>query len=724
MTVTDSNASAERIAYLRGGGVSLLADVSPPGLPRIVHWGADLGELSEAQAHALIRAATPGTPHAGYDTFERPSLLSERLRGQSGPLGVSGRRGDGTAWSVHFSERVDSTTTTTQTAGTDSRLVTVACDPVAGLRARSELVLHDNGVLAVATSLTNISDTLYQLGGLTPALPVAATAQVVVSLSGRWAYERIPELLPISFGVWQREGSEGRSGHDFPIALTVCEKGCGWRHGEAWALSLCWSGNHRHIVERRPDGTTWVSAAELLLPGEVDLEPGETYTAPTVLAAWSDRGLDGISHRYHSYLRARDEHPRSPRPLTLNSWEAVYFDMDERRLGALAEAAAAVGVERFVVDDGWFHRRTSDRRGLGDWWVDTDRLPSGLSPIAARVGDLGMQLGLWVEPEMVNLDSDLARAHPDWILQIPGRQPREGRHQQVLDLTNDEAFEYVFAKLDQLLGQYPIAYLKWDHNRPLSDAGDRNARPAAHDQTLALYKLIEALREKHPALEVESCASGGGRVDLGMARLCERFWTSDTNDPVDRQQIQRWTSLVLPLEMIGAHVGASPAHVTGRHTDLSFRAATALFAHAGIEWDLTKLSGEDLDFLRRWADLYKARRALLHSGTLIRPDHPDPSTLVQGVVAADQSEALYCYAQLGTRQASQPAPLRVDGLTPTRVYRLTVEDPFSSPKTVARSAPPWWPDPIELTGAAAATIGVTMPILAPAQAVVVHLAGL
>ncbi|MGC8511868.1 MAG: alpha-galactosidase [Acidimicrobiales bacterium] len=693
-------------------------------MPKVVHWGADLGELSEPQAHALIRAATPGVPHAGLDTFERPSVLSERLRGQAGPLGVSGRRGDGTGWSVHFTEQVGSAEMPAGVAWGLGHLAAVAEDPASGLRARSELVLHDSGILEVVTSLTNISDTVYQLDGLTPALPVPATAQALLSLSGHWAYERIPELLPISFGVWQRDSTEGRSGHDFPIALTVCEKGCGWRHGEAWALSLCWSGNHRHTVERRPDGTTWVSAAELILPGEIDLEPGETYTAPRVLAAWSDRGLDGISQRYHSYLRARDGHPRSPRPLTLNSWEAVYFDIDERRLEGLAETAAEVGVERFVVDDGWFHLRTSDRRGLGDWWVDTDRLPSGLSQIAGRVGDLGMELGLWVEPEMVNLDSDVARAHPDWILQMPGRLPREGRHQQVLDLTNDEAFEYIFSKLNGLLGQYPISYLKWDHNRPLSDAGDRYARPAAHRQTLALYRLLAALREKHPQVEIESCASGGGRVDLGMAQFCERFWASDTNDPLDRQQVQRWTSLVLPLEMIGSHVGAPRAHVTGRHADLSFRAATALFAHAGIEWDLTKLTSEDLDFLRRWADLYKARRALLHSGTLVRSDHPDPRVVVQGVVATDQSEALYCYAQLGTSRTSQPAPLRLDGLSPARAYRLKVEDLFAFPRTVARSAPPWWPGPVEITGKAARAVGVTLPILAPAQAVVVHLASI
>jgi len=719
--MTPPHTHTRPVAHLRNGGVSLLADLSAPGLPRIIHWGADLGELSDDEARDLIAIATPGVPHAGFDTFERPPLLSERLRGQAGPLGVSGRRADGTAWSVHFSDQVGKTETLSAGGGERSSLVAVADDPVTGLRARSELVLHASGVLEVATSLSNVSDTVYQLDGLAAALPLPATAQAVVSLSGRWAHERTPDLVPIAFGTWVRDGTEGRSGHDFPVALAVCENGCSWRHGEAWALSLLWSGNHRHLVERRPDGSTWVSAAELLIPGEVDLEPGETYTAPTVLAAWSDQGLDGISQRFHSYLRARHTHPRSARPLTLNSWEAVYFDLDEARLIALAEAAAGVGVERFVVDDGWFHRRTSDRRGLGDWWVDTERLPSGLRSIAGRVEELGMTLGLWVEPEMVNSDSDLARAHPDWVLQIAGRTPRQGRHQQVLDLTNDEAFGYVFSKLDGLLEQHPISYLKWDHNRPLADAGDRAGRPAAHRQAAAVYRLLSALRCRYPHVEVESCASGGGRVDLGMAQFCERFWASDTNDPVDRQRIQRWTSLVVPLEMIGAHVGAPRAHVTGRHSDLSFRAATALFAHAGIEWDLTDVGGDNLDFLRRWAELYKARRGLLHSGTLVRGDHPDPAAVVQGVVAADRSEALFCYAQLETSRASIPAPLRLDGLAAQRVYRLRVEDLFASPRTVARATPPWWPGPVQLSGKAAETVGVTLPILTPAQAVVLHL---
>ena len=731
--------SGSFFAYLRGGGVAVLLDTSGPGLPSVVYWGADLGMLTDEQAAALVAVTVPAVAHAGLDNPERSAVVAERFRGQAAPLGISGRRPDGSCWSVRLlRDRPLSIATLDQFPAPEGdaaidkaheplswlRLHATASDPDAGLAASVDFAVDTSGIVTLQASVTNTADTPFQLESLALSLPIPDRAAKILSLSGRWGSERIADQLPVTFGTWLRDSTEGRSGHDFPIALTVSSKDCDWRSGEAWAVSLCWSGNHRHLVERRPDGSTWISASELLLPGELDLGPGETYRAPAVLAAWSDSGFDGISDRFHSYLRSRPSHPRSPRPLTFNSWEAMYFDISEERLIALARSAAAVGVERFVVDDGWFHGRTDDRRGLGDWWIDKGRLPHGLRRLAGTVGDLGMQLGLWVEPEMISPDSYLARAHPEWILGVSGRLPPEGRRQQVLDLSRPQVCTYLLDQLDTLLGEYPISYLKWDHNRPLTDAADADGRPATHRQTLALYELIAALKDRHPGLEIESCASGGGRVDLGMLQLCERVWASDSIDPVDRQQIQRWTSLVLPPEMIGSHIGAPRAHISGRHTDLSFRAATALFAHAGIEWDVSALGDDNLDYLRRWAALYKARRELIHSGTAVRLEHPDTAVIAHGVVAKDRGEALYCFAQLESSRAGLPAPFRPDGLDPGRVYKFAVEEIFSKPVTVARRAPPWWPGPVELTGRGASLVGLTVPILTPCQAIVIHAEGL
>ncbi len=726
-------------AYLRGGGVAVLLDTSGPGLPSILYWGADLGTLTDEQAAALVAVTVPAVAHAGLDNPERSAVVAERFRGQAAPLGISGRRPDGSGWSVRLLRDLPRSVATLEHVvraregdpaideahkpRSWDRLHSTASDRDAGLEASVDFAIDASGILTLQASVTNTADTPFQLDSLALSLPVPERAAKILSLSGRWGSERIADQLPVTFGTWLRDTTEGRSGHDFPIALIVSSKDCDWRSGEAWAVSLCWSGNHRHLVERRPDGSTWISASELLLPGELDLGPGETYKAPAILAGWSNRGFDGISARFHSHLRSRPTHPRSPRPLTFNSWEAMYFAVSEERLIALARSAAAVGVERFVVDDGWFHSRTSERRGLGDWWIDTGRLPDGLHRVAGTVGELGMQLGLWVEPEMISPDSDLARAHPEWMLGVSGRLPPEGRHQQVLDLSRPQVYAYLLDRLDALLSEYPISYLKWDHNRPLTDAADAYGRPAAHRQTLALYALIAALKDGHPGLEIESCASGGGRVDLGMLRLCDRVWASDSIDPVDRQEIQRWTSLVIPPEMIGSHVGAPRAHVSGRHTDLSFRAATALFAHAGIEWDVSALGDDDLDYLRRWAALYKARRGLIHSGTVVRLEHSDASVIAHGVVAKDGSEGLYCLAQLEASRASLPSPLRLDGLDPGRVYRIAVDDIFAKPVTVARTAPPWWPGPVELTGRGASLVGLTVPILTPGQAVVIHAVG-
>jgi alpha-galactosidase len=317
----------------------------------------------------------------------------------------------------------------------------------------------------------------------------------------------------------------------------------------------------------------------------VALGPGEEYATPPLLATYSGDGLDGLSDAYHRFVRDRPSHPRTPRPVVLNTWEAVYFDHRPDRLGELAEVAARLGVERFVLDDGWFGGRRSDAAGLGDWWVATEVWPEGLGPLIRRVRSLGMEFGLWVEPEGVNPDSDLFRAHPDWVLGPPGRLPMPWRQQQVLDLANADCFGFILQRLEELLSSHDIAFLKWDHNRDLVEAGHAG-RPGVHAQTLAAYRLLDQLRRRHPTVEIESCASGGGRVDLGILARTDRVWASDTNDALERQHIQRWTQLLLPPELVGTHVGPPRSHTTGRTHDLAFRVATALFGHVGFAWEM------------------------------------------------------------------------------------------------------------------------------------------
>ncbi|MEU6972077.1 alpha-galactosidase [Kitasatospora aureofaciens] len=436
--------------------------------------------------------------------------------------------------------------------------------------------------------------------------------------------------------------------------------------------------------------------------------------------AWSGQGLDGLADRLHRFLRDRPNHPRTPRPVVLNTWEA-YFDHRLDKLTELADLAARVGIERFVLDDGWFTGRRDDTAGLGDWTVDKKVWPDGLHPLVDHVRALGMQAGLWVEPEMVNPDSDLARAHPDWLLTAPGRAAAPHRHQQVLDLARPDAYTHILTRLDALVDEYRLDFLKWDHNRDLLEAV-HNGAAGVHAQTLAVYRLLDELRCRHPGLEIESCSSGGARVGYGILERTDRIWASDTIDPLERQSIQRWTGLLLPPELQGCHVGAATAHTTGRTTDLGFRLATALFGHAGIEWDLTTCARDELDRLAAWIRLHKRLRDLLHTGTTLHADHPDPAVWLHGVVSRDRRHAVFSLAQLTRTAESVPPRLRFPGLAPDLTYTITLCPEIGLPAAFPPRPVPWLTrGTVRLRGSALAAVGLAIPLLDPAQAIVLEM---
>jgi alpha-galactosidase len=698
--------------------VSVVLDAAGDGLPRVVHWGADLG--AGAELEALLAAAAPPVPRAVLDVRVPHSLVPERSAGHRGRPGLTGSR-EGRAFSPRFRlTRVERDDDAAGGTAADALRITAA-DPDAGLSLRSELRLAPSGVLAVRHVLRNDAPDPYALEELACTLPVPPLAREVLDFTGRWSRERSPQRRPLGHGAWRREGRRGRSGHDAPFVLVAGAPGFGFRSGEVWGVHLGWSGDAAVWAERLADGWAALGAAELLGPGEVRLAPGDEYATPWLYGAWSDRGLDGLSAAFHGWLRARSAHPRAPRPVVLNTWEAVYFDHRLDRLTELADVAAGLGVERFVLDDGWFGGRRDDTGSLGDWVVSEEVWPDGLGPLVDHVRGLGLEFGLWVEPEMISPDSDLFRAHPDWALAVPGRLPPPWRAQQVLDLANPEAFAHVRARLDALLTEYDNAFLKWDHNRDLVEAAHAG-RPAVHAQTLAAYALLDELRARHPGLEIESCSSGGARADLGILARTERVWASDTNDALERQSIQRWTGLLLPPELVGTHVGPPRAHTTGRTHDLSFRAVTALFGHFGIEWDIARASEEELTGLAEAIAFYKHVRALLHAGEVVRADHPDPATYVHGVVAPDRGEALFAYVQLAASAEEAPGAVRLEGLDPDRAYRVE-HVPIAGGPELRQAAPPGWmaAGGVTLTGRALAAAGLQMPVLLPEQALLLHL---
>jgi len=346
--------------------------------------------------------------------------------------------------------------------------------------------------------------------------------------------------------------------------------------------------------------------------------------------------------------------------------------------------------------------------------------PSGLAPIVDHVTSHGMEFGLWVEPEMVNPDSDLYRKHPEWTLATHGYEPVLGRNQLVLDLGRDEVRDFLFDALHALLEEYDIGYLKWDMNRDVVH-GSRFGRAGAHGHVAGVYDLIDRLRAAHPGLEIESCASGGGRADLGILRRTDRIWTSDCNDAVERQLIQRGCSMLFPPEVMGAHIGPERAHTTLRRHDLGFRAATALFGHLGIEWNLLDADDDQRGQVAAVIALYRRVRSLLHTGRTVRVEHPDPSVLVHGVVSDAADHGLYSYVQLAPSTTTLPSPMRLAGLDPERNYDVRTVDDIGSVKLGGRSRPAWLDGgPVTVDGRQLVERGIQPPILHPESVLIVE----
>ena len=719
--------SPTSVVQLEAAGVGLFVSVPEGGLPDIAHWGAALGPLDADLARDLVAAQQQLVGPNTVDVPARVALLPEHHTGWAGRPGLSGSRG-GRAWSPRFSVTavvLDGTPVEGFVSGGPGVLTVDAADVEAGLELRLTIELLPTGIVRSRARVTNIDTGPYQLDDLVLAYPVPAEVGELLDFAGRWGRERAPQRRGFTVGSHVREGRKGRTGADAAYVLHAGTPGFGFADGSVYAVHTAWSGNHTHYAERMFSGERVLGGGELLLPGEVVLAQGEAYESPWVYGAYGV-GLDEVARRFHRHLRSRPA-GRLPedRPVTLNVWEAVYFDHDLDRLVELAQQAATLGVERFVLDDGWFGSRRDDHSGLGDWVVSTDAWPEGLHPLIDRVGELGMQFGLWFEPEMVNPDSEVARAHPEWIMAARADWPVESRFQQVLDLAVPGAYEHVKGQLLALLDEYDIGYIKWDHNRDLIEAGNQTdgGRPAVHEQTLAFYRLVDELKAAHPGLEIESCSSGGARVDLGVLEHTDRVWVSDCIDPLERQHMMRWTAQLVPPEFLGSHIASGRSHTTGRVHDLSFRAGTAVFGHLGIEWDLTKASPEELADLGAWVRFFKDHRALLLGGDLVRMDGFDEHLFVHGVLATDRSEALFALAVVGSLSASPGPRLRLRGLEPDASYRL---------RPVVVGTPPvglgdahWWgPAPdypgAVFTGAVLSEVGVAAPLVFPDQVVLFH----
>ena len=510
------------LAHLTDGRSSLLI-TSNGGMPCLAHWGAPLGAVDALLLGALERPV----PNGGLDVDPPVGLVAEASVGWFGTPGLEGHRADGRDFAPQF--------TLTSSDIDASKATFVLADQSAGLSMTIAVVLHPSGVAVFTATVTNDSDADYSLDALRITLPVPAQAQELLTIGGRWTNEFGQTRTPWTGNCVTIENRRGKTSHERLGVVFAGTPAFAEQRGEVWGCHIGWSGNFGIVCDSVTDGRRCLQIGELLASGEITLSPGQHYDMPAVYACYSATGLNAISNSFHTYLRSRPQHPSTPRPVLLNIWEAVYFDHDLDTLRALADVAAACGVERFVVDDGWFHSRRNDQAGLGDWWVDTGVWPQGLDAVGrARpwprnaVRDLGRtgdgQPGLGSVPRSSRLDVGRrplpGRARP----KPAGARPRPSRGRA----TTSSAISTHCCAITT------SRYVKWDMNRDLV-AATSHGRAGVHRQTLGVYGLLDRLRAAHPGVEFETCASGGGRVDFGIFERTERAWTSDSIDALDRQ---------------------------------------------------------------------------------------------------------------------------------------------------------------------------------------------
>lgn len=505
-----------------------------------------------------------------------------------------------------------------------------------------------------------------------------------ISLHGSWARERQIETVPVSHGKYSVESIRGESSHQDHPFLALKTKNADQENGEVYAMHFVYSGNFKAQVQSdqfdqvrmtmgiHPEDFTW------------KLKEGESFQAPETVLVYSAQGLGQMTRIFHDFYRnhlIRSKYKNQKRPILINNWEATYFDFDTDKLIAIAKQASALGIEMLVMDDGWFGNRCDDNRALGDWFVNEEKLKGGLKYLVDEVNKLGMKFGIWFEPEMISPDSDLYRAHPDYAIAIPGREPSLCRNQYVLDLTRKEVRDYAYECVAKILRSANIEYVKWDMNRQLSDIGSLEL-PADqmgelyHRYVLAVYEMQERMMTEFPHLLLENCSGGGARFDPGMLYYSPQIWCSDDTDAIERLKIQEGTALIYPLSTMGAHVSDCPNHTVGRVTPFETRGYVALAGTFGYELDVTKIPESDREQIPAQVAMYHKYNDLVREGDYYRIASYAENHYFDcyGVVSKNKKEALYTYVQVLNRPNYHSRRIYLKGLAAEKYYAIEGED--------------------------------------------------
>ncbi|MCI2400350.1 alpha-galactosidase [Aliiroseovarius subalbicans] len=531
-----------------------------------------------------------------------------------------------------------------------------------------------------------------------PVLPAPQLSDDMHDFAGRWCGEFQMNTTPWSAGIRYRENRTGRTGHEHFPGLIVPLRGTTNTQGQCYAFHYGWSGGHRMVAEELPDGRRQVQFGHA---ARTQLAPDTHFETAPLYATFANHGMNGCAVAFQRHLRDRIvtwPDAKRPRPVHYNCWEAVYFDHDLPVLKDIADRAAALGAERFVLDDGWFGNRDDDTRALSDWEVDPRKYPDGLDPLIDHVHSLGLSFGIWFEPEMINPDSNIFRAHPNWAL--GGEDQIMGRQQMALNMALPEVRDYLFDRMAEVLGGHKIDYVKWDHNRvlPAPDAA----------QTLGSYALIDRLRQAFPRVEIESCASGGGRIDAGILSRTQRVWLSDSNDAIERLAIQHNAALFLPAAITGSHVGPRLCHTSGRTLDIRLRAWVAAQRHMGFEMDPRELTEDEAEVLTRVTTWWKANRDWMMAADILRLDAADSSVTAEQHRARDGGRFVAFVGKARTSDQIAPRPLRLARLDADAMYRVALINRDDA-HHLSRGNPALKQGPIELSGAYLMNHGLTLP---------------
>ena len=510
----------------------------------------------------------------------------------------------------------------------------------------------------------------------------------LIYFAGRHTMEREEVRIPVERGLHAIGSSRGSSSHQYNPSLILCEKNAGEEQGCCYGFSLIYSGNFLMEAEKdqysqlrinagiNPRGFSWL------------LNPGDCLESPELVLAFTAQGFTALSHLYHDVFRdnlCRSPYVKKPRPVVINSWEAAYFDFDEKKLLDIAKSSLQMGVDLFVLDDGWFGKRDNDCCSLGDWSVNQDKLPDGLNGLSQRIHDMGLSFGLWIEPEMVSEDSDLYRSHPDWCLRAPHRPAVRGRYQLVLDLSRADVCGYLIEAINKLLSEAQIEYIKWDMNRSLSEAWsallDRGHQGEVyHRYVLGLYHIMDQVILTHPDIIFCGCSGGGGRYDPAMYYYQPQIWCSDNTDAISRLKIQYGTSFFYPMSALESHVSICPNHQTGRTVSLKTRGITAMDGILGYELDSTRLSGEEREECRRQVETYKHFEDLVLTGDYYRLSSPyaNPYFTAWQFVSRDQKRSVVSLVLTDKESNDAQRFVKLRGLSPKGRYRIKGQEQIFS----------------------------------------------